>query len=177
MKFIFNKGFALNELKFSNNINFQSVSYAKEQITHKVISEIKKYIMEGKIDNVYASDIEGHWFEMEQIGEGWVTLTICCTVEKNGKVILENYFNFFNEKYLEGNMEDFLNDEKNQEIDKEDIIGMYAGQDPIVKYGACDDFELAANIFEEWALTGRIYPATWIDNGGGVEIYCEVYRS
>lgn len=175
MKFIFNKGFALNELKFSNNINFQSVSYAKEQITHKVISEIKKYIMEGKIDNVYASDIEGHWFEMEQVGEGWVTITICCTVEKDNKVIFENYFGFFNEKYLEGSLEDFLNEKKYLEFKEEDTIGVYANQDPIVKGGACDDLDLAANIFEKWVLTGKMYPAVWLETDDGI-IY-NIYRS
>ena len=43
------------------------------------------------------------------------------------------------------------------------------------KVSVCDDMTLAANIFEEWALHGKLYPTTWVDDidGDAFEDYYE----
>lgn len=48
-------------------------------------------------------------------------------------------------------------------------------QDLVPKVSVCDDMALAANIFEEWALHGKLYPTTWVDDidGDAFEDYYE----
>ena len=116
-------------------------TYNKEEITPEIIAKIKSKITdeESNIDMVYAMDNRGNWLSMYFLAV-WVSIDI---VFENG----EHQYCYYNKKY-EG---------------VEDSELLQFGQDSVPKIGACDDMFLAADIFEEFALHGRLYPTTWVD--------------
>lgn len=58
---------------------------------------------------------------------------------------------------------------------RKDLDLLEFDQDLVPKVSVCDDMALAANIFEEWALHGKLYPTTWVDDidGDAFEDYYE----
>lgn len=120
-------------------------SYGSEEITPELIKEIKAAIMDenSRICMVYAMDNNDNWLSMDFIG-GWAAIDI----------VFENpahTYIFYNKKYEGVKDSEFLE----------------FGQDVVPRVAACDDMLLAANIFEEWALHGKLYPTTWVDNEEG----------
>ena len=73
----------------------------------------------------------------------WMNIEITFTDIDN----VEHTFLYYNEKYAKENEEE------------EESIEF--GQDIVWISSLCDDFELAAKIFEKWALTGELYSRPW----------------
>ena len=146
MEFIRKNGFALDYLKSS----LDHKVYKGEQITFKLIMKVKQEITEGTTCNVHVLSVggmEGDSFCLELDEDDqekkWMNIEITFTDIDN----VEHTFLYYNEKY-----------EKENEEEEESIE---FGQDIVWISSLCDDFELAAKIFEKWALTGELYSRPW----------------
>lgn len=149
-------GFYLEELECDWGKDLVK-TYNREEITSKLIDDIKAAIIDedSNIRKVYAMDNNDNWLSMDFI-EGWVAIDIVFEDP-------EHTYIFYNKKY-EG---------------MKDLEFLEFDQDVVPKVAACDDMSLAANIFEEWALHGKLYPTTWVDNkeGDAFDEYYEEQKS
>ncbi len=145
MEFIRKNGFVLDYLES----NLEQEVYEKEQITSKVIMKVKQEIVKERINDIYAMTVEGEGdsFCLESDEDDqekkWMDIEITFTDIDN----VEHTFLYYNEKYAKENEEE------------EESIEF--GQDIVWISSLCDDFALAAKIFEKWALTGELYPRPW----------------
>ena len=130
-----------------------SQTYGRDQINLDLIAKIKQSIIDEESDlyMVYAMDNRDNWLSM-YFRDGCVKIDI---VFENP----EHNYVFYNKKY-EG---------------MKDLDLLEFDQDLVPKVSVCDDMALAANIFEEWALHGKLYPTTWVDDieGDAFEDYYE----
>lgn len=130
-----------------------SETYGRDQINPELIAKIKESIIDEESDlyMVYAMDNSDNWLSM-YFRDGCVKIDI---VFENP----EHNYVFYNKKY-EG---------------RKDLDLLEFDQDLVPKVSVCDDMALAANIFEEWALHGKLYPTTWVDDieGDAFEDYYE----
>ncbi|MCX4299535.1 MAG: hypothetical protein OSJ73_21385 [Lachnospiraceae bacterium] len=145
MEFIRKNGFVLDYLES----NLEQEVYEKEQITSKVIMKVKQEIVKERVNDVYAMTVEGEGdsfcLELDEDDQEkkWMNIEITFTDIDN----VEHTFLYYNEKYAKENEEE------------EESIEF--GQDIVWISSLCDDFELAAKIFEKWALTGELYSRPW----------------
>lgn len=147
-----NMDFYLEELQCDWETH-SSETYNREQITSELVAKIKESIIdeESGIYMVYAMDNRDNWLSM-YFRDGWVKIDIVFEEPEHNYV-------FFNKKYEGIKNLEFL------EFD----------QDSVPRVSACDDMVLAANIFEEWALHGKLYPATWVDDVDG-DAFADYYE-
>ncbi len=146
MKFVRKNGFVLDHLESS----LDNKLYEGEQITSELIMKIKQGIAKGEVCDVYVLSLEGmegdsFCMESDEDDEEkkWMDIEIRFTDIDN----VEHTFLFYNEKYAKENEEE----EGSIEFDQ-NIVWISS---------LCDDFELAAKIFEKWALTGELYSRPW----------------
>lgn len=145
MEFVRKKGFVLGFLESS----FDQEFYEGEEITSKVIMKVKQEIAEGSVSDVYAMTVEGEGdsfcLESDEDDQGkiWMDIEITFTDIDN----VEHTFLYYNENYAKEN--------------EEEEESMEFGQDIRWISSLCDDFALAAEIFEKWALTGALYSRPW----------------
>ena len=120
-----NMEFYLEELQCDWETH-SSETYDREQITSALVAKIKESIIdeESGIYMVYAMDNRDNWLSM-YFRDGWVKIDIVFEESEHNYV-------FFNKKYEGIKNLEFL------EFD----------QDLVPRVSACDDMELAANIFE-----------------------------
>ncbi len=133
--------FYLEEIQCDWGVRLSEIYY-KKQITSELIAKIKRDIIDKKSElyTVYAIDNRDNWLLMQFRGD---RISI--------EIIFENpehHYVFFNSKYEKVKNQEFI------EFDQ-DLVPLVA---------TCDDFGLAANIFEEWALHGRLFPTSWVDD-------------
>lgn len=120
-----------------------------KQITPEFIADIKQDITEGKVYFVLALTEEEteDQFHLELNkglqGEDWLDIDIVYTDAEE----IEHIFTYCDEKYIERNKDFGGQKEFTQNI--------------ILKASCCYDFKAAAEIFENWALTGMLYPRLW----------------
>lgn len=115
--------------------------YEEDQITSDLIEKIKDAIVRNEEDgpyNIYAAYDDGDWLCM-YFREDLVFIQITCEPDHE--------YVYYDEKY-EG---------------KYDLKLIEFDQSEVPRIETCEDMVLAANIFEEWALYGKRYPATWAD--------------
>ena len=115
--------------------------YEEDQITSDLIEKIKDAIVRNEEDgpyNIYAAYDDGDWLCM-YFREDLVFIQI--TWEPDHEYV------YYDKKY-EG---------------KYDLELIEFDQSEVPRIETCEDMVLAANIFEEWALYGKRYPATWAD--------------
>lgn len=145
MEFVRKNGFVLDYLE--SDLDYEV--YEKEQIALEVILKIKQGIAEGSVGDVYAITVEGEGdsfcleSDEDEQGKKWMDFEISYTDPNN----VEHTFLYYNEKYAKENEED------EEQID--------FGQDIRWISSLCDDFKLAAEIFEKWVLTGELYSRPW----------------
>ena len=145
MEFVRQNGFALYYLESS----LDHKVYKGEQITPELIMKVKQGIAEGRVSDVDVITVEGEGdsFCLESDEDDqetkWMDIEITFTNIDN----VEHTFLYYNEKYAKENEED------------EESIEF--GQDIRWISSLCDDFELAAEIFEKWVLTGELYSRPW----------------
>lgn len=145
MEFVRKNGFVLDYLES----DLDSEVYKKEQITSEVIAKVKQGIAEGSVGDVYAITVEGEGdsfcleSDEDEQGKKWMDIEISYTDPNN----VGHTFLYYNEKYAKENEED------EEQID--------FGQDIRWISSLCDDFNLAAEIFEKWVLTGELYSRPW----------------
>lgn len=145
MEFARKNGFVLDFLE----CDLDHKVYKKEQITPELITKVKQGIAERRVSDVYliTAEGEGDSFCLESDeddqGKEWMDIEISFTDIDN----VEHTFLYYNEKYA-----------KDKEEDEESIE---FGQDIRWISSLCDDFELAAEIFEKWVLTGELYSRPW----------------
>ncbi|MDE7477746.1 MAG: hypothetical protein K2M91_07325 [Lachnospiraceae bacterium] len=163
MKIIREGTFTIDYIEYGGD--GENHNYDGEQLTPEFIAEIKQGIAEGKIQYVSAMSVEGaegDAFCIEyDIGDQereWMDISITFTDAEG----IEHSFLYYNEKYAQENEED------------EESIAF--DQDIRWISSLCNDFELAAKIFEKWILTGTLYSRPWRhqwadDNGDNYEIY------
>ena len=163
MEFIRKNGFVLDYLES----NLEQEVYEKEQITSKVIMKVKQEIVKERVNDIYAMTVEGEGdsfcleSDEDDQGKKWMDIEITFTDIDN----VEHTFLYYNENYAKEN-------EEEEEC-------MEFGQDIRWISSLCDDFALAAEIFEKWALKGTLYSRPWRhqwkgkDGKSNYEIYAE----
>ena len=112
--------------------------YEEDQITSDLIEKIKDAIVRNEEDgpyNIYAAYDDGDWLCM-YFREDLVFIQITCEPDHE--------YVYYDKKY-EG---------------KYDLKLIEFDQSEVPRIETCEDMVLAANIFEEWALYGKRYPAT-----------------
>ncbi len=127
--------------------------YENDQITVERIEMIKKGIMEDSDNgpyNIYAARDDGTWMQM-CFRWDMVLIDIICEPDHR--------YTYYNKKY-EG---------------QTDLELMEFDQDDVPRAVVCDDMLLAADIFEEWALHGKLYPTTWVDMAASPNIFDAYY--
>lgn len=128
--------------------------YEESQITSELIEKIKDAIMRNEEDgpyNIYAAYDDGNWLYM-CFREDLVSIQIIC--EPNHEYV------YYDKKY-EGNT---------------DLEFIEFDQSTVSRIETCEDMVLAANIFEEWALYGKLYPTTWADMKVTPNIFDDYYH-
>ena len=145
MEFIRKNGFVLDYLES----NLDQEVYKREQITSKVIMKVKQEIVKERVNDIYAMTVEGEGdsfcleSDEDDQGKKWMDIEITFTDIDN----VEHTFLYYNEKYAKE--------------DEEDEESIEFGQDIVWISSLCDDFALAAKIFEKWVLTGELYSRPW----------------
>ena len=115
--------------------------YEEIQITPELIEKIKDSIIRNEDDgpyNIYAAYDDANWLYM-CFRKDLVSIQIIC--EPNHEYV------YYDKKY-EGQT-------------ALELIEFDQSLSPRIE--ACEDMILAANIFEEWAMHGKLYPTTWAD--------------
>lgn len=157
MDFIRKNAFVLDLLSFATQTisspdlesNLIHEDYEGEQITSKVIMKVKQEIANERVYDVCVMTVEGEGdsfcleLDEDENEKKWMDIEITFTDIDN----VEHTFLYYNEKYA-----------KEKEEDEESIE---FGQDILWISSLCDDYELAAKIFEKWALTGELYSRPW----------------
>lgn len=127
--------------------------YEGDQITVELIKQIKESIIRNDDYgpyNIYAAYDDANWLQM-LFRRDLVSIEIICEPD--------HQYVYYDKKY-EGQTELEL-----IEFD----------QDLCPRIEACEDMTLAANIFEEWAMYGKLYPTTWADMTVTPDIFDEYY--
>ena len=127
--------------------------YEDDQITVELIEKIKKSIMRNEDNgpyNIYAAYDDANWLQM-CFRKDLVSIDIIC--EPNHQYV------YYDKKY-EGQT-------------GLELIEFDQSLSPRIE--ACEDMVLAANIFEEWAMYGKLYPTTWADMNVTPNIFNEYY--
>ncbi len=127
--------------------------YEEIQITPELIEKIKDSIIRNEDDgpyNIYAAYDDANWLYM-CFRKDLVLIQIIC--EPNHEYV------YYDKKY-EG---------------QTDLELIEFDQSLFPRIEACEDMILAANIFEEWAMHGKLYPTTWADMNSTPHIFDEYY--
>lgn len=127
--------------------------YEETQITIELIKKIKTSILKNEENgpyNIYAAYDDANWLQM-LFRRDLVSIEIIS--EPNHQYV------YYDKKY-EGQTE-------------LELIEFDQSLCPRIE--ACEDMTLAANIFEEWAMYGKRYPATWADLTAEPHFFDEYY--
>ena len=125
---------------YANDIKVGGVYYSREKITPELLREIKVKMIAGSLASVSAGARDSDLLFIEiDIKDGWAAIMI--SNEEDG---VWHYYR--NKKY------DDLS---------ERAPVYFGGQSEAPKAITCDDLSLAADIFEEWVVSGTRYDTTW----------------
>ncbi len=127
--------------------------YEEDEITVERIQKIKQSIIKNEENgpyNIYAAYDDANWLQM-YFRADLVVIDIICEPDHE--------YTYYDKKY-EG---------------QTDLELIEFDQNLSPRIQACEDMELAANIFEEWAMYGKLYPTTWADMNVTPNIFDHYY--